>query len=188
MRHQDLFGTNVILSYTYVRSEFKELDNQLEPTGGYIPSSWDNRHLLNLTATREFKNNWQLGLRWRFVGGTPYTPLDRQKSSRISAWNARGRAYPDYDRLNTKRLNPFHQLDLRIDKQYFFDNWSLMLYLDVQNAYNFTADEPPVLIRRTNEDGEPLVNPDNQERYVLKKLEVEESGNILPSIGIIVEF
>ena len=188
MRHQDLFGTNVILSYTFVRSEFKELDNQLEPTGGYIPSSWDNRHLLNLTATREFKNNWQLGLRWRFVGGTPYTPLDRQKSSRISAWNARGRAYPDYDRLNTKRLNPFHQLDLRIDKQYFFDNWSLMLYLDVQNVYNFTADEPPVLVRRTNEDGEPVVNPDNQERYVLKKLEIEESGNILPSIGIIVEF
>ncbi|MCF8335885.1 MAG: TonB-dependent receptor, partial [Bacteroidales bacterium] len=94
-RHQNLFDINVILSYTYVRSEFRELNNQLEVTGNYIPSSWDNRHLLNLTATREFKKNWQLGLKWRFVGGTPYTPLDRQKSSQISAWNARGRAYPD---------------------------------------------------------------------------------------------
>jgi len=187
-RHQDLFGTNVVLSYTYVRSEYRELNAQLEPTSNFIPSSWDNRHLLNLTATREFKNNWQLGLRWRYVGGAPYTPLDRNKSGRIDAWNARGRAYPDYDRLNARRLNPFHQLDLRVDKQFFFDRWSLMLYLDVQNVYNFTADEPPVLIRRTDENGQPLVDPNNSDRYLLKKLEVEESGNILPSIGVIVEF
>ncbi len=187
-RHQNLFDINMILSYTYVRSEFRELNNQLEVTSNYIPSSWDNRHLLKLTATREFKNNWQLGMKWRFVGGSPYTPLDRQKSAQIAAWDARGRAYPDYDRLNSKRLNPFHQLDLRVDKQYFFDNWSLMLYLDVQNVYDFTADEPPVFIRKTNEEGEPLVEPNNPGRYVLKQLELETSGNILPSLGIIVEF
>jgi len=127
-------------------------------------------------------------MKWRFVGGSPYTPLDRQKSAQIAAWDARGRAYPDYDRLNSKRLNPFHQLDLRVDKQYFFDNWSLMLYLDVQNVYDFTADEPPVFIRKTNEEGEPLVEPNNPGRYVLKQLELETSGNILPSLGIIVEF
>jgi outer membrane receptor protein involved in Fe transport len=187
-RHQDLFGLNVVLSYTYVRSEFREMNDQLEVTDNFIPTSWDNQHLLNLTATREFKNNWEVGLKWRFVGGAPYTPLDRQKSSIISAWNARGRGYPDYDRLNSRRLEPFHQLDLRIDKKYFFDTWSLMLYLDVQNVYNFTADEPPVLVRRTNDSGEPVVDPNNPNRYELKTLEVEESGNILPSVGIIVEF
>ncbi|MBS3807834.1 MAG: TonB-dependent receptor [Bacteroidales bacterium] len=187
-RHQDLFGLNVVLSYTYVRSEFRGMNDQLKVTGSFIPTTWDNRHLLNLTATREFKNNWQVGLKWRFVGGPPYTPLDRQKSSLVAAWNARGRAYPDYDRLNEKRLEPFHQLDLRIDKQFFFDRWSLMLYLDVQNVYNFSADEPPVLIRETGTDGEPLVDPNNPNRYELERLEVEESGNILPSVGIIVEF
>ena len=187
-RHQELFGADVILSYTYVRSEFRELDKALEPTGTFIPTAWDNKHLLNLTATRDFKNNWQVGFNWRFVGGAPYTPTDRQKSAQISAWNARGRGYPDYNRLNAKRLDPFHQLDIRVDKQYFFNNWSLMLYLDVQNVYNFTADEPPVLIRETGQNGNPLIDPDNPDQYVLKKLEVEESGNILPSIGIIVEF
>ncbi len=187
-RDQDLFGFNVILSYTYVRSEFRELNDQLELTGDYTPSSWDNQHLLNLTATREFENNWEVGFKWRFVGGSPYTPLDRQKSSLISAWDARGRGYPDYSRLNEKRLNPFHQLDIRIDKKYFFANWSLMLYLDVQNVYNFTADQPPVLLQKTNENGQPIVDPNNPNRYELKELEVEESGNILPSVGIIVEF
>jgi len=187
-RHQDLWGFNVIMAYTLVRSEFKELNSNLEPTEEYIPSSWDNQHLLTITATRSFKKNWDFGFRWRFVGGTPYTPLDVQKSSQISAWNARGRGYLDYTRYNEKRLNSFHQLDFRIDKQYFFDKWTLMLYLDIQNVYSFTADEPPKLIQQTDDQGTPVVDPDNPDEYELKRLEVEESGNVLPSIGIIVEF
>jgi hypothetical protein len=187
-RHQDLLGFNIIMSYTLVRSEFKELNSKLKPTSTYIPSSWDNQHLLTVTATRSFENNWDFGFRWRYVGGTPYTPLDVDKSSQITAWNARGRGYLNFNQYNEKRLNPFHQLDLRIDKQFFFDKWTLMLYLDIQNVYNFTADEPPKLVQKTDESGDPLIDPVNPDEYELKRLEVEESGNILPSIGIIVEF
>jgi len=188
VRHQDLFGFNLVMSYTLVRSEFREFDENLKLKDNYIPSSWDNQNLLTLTASRSFKNNWDLGFRWRYVGGTPFTPLDIEKSSNISAWNARGRGYIDYNRYNENRLNPFHQLDLRVDKQFFFDKWTLMLYLDIQNVYNFTADEPPKLVQKTDGDGNPVIDPDNPDEYELKRLEVEESGNVLPSIGIIVEF
>ena len=187
-RHQNLLDFNVVLAYTLVRSEFKETNENLNFTGNYIPSKWDNQHIIALTATRSFKNNWDFGFKWRFLGGTPYTPLDVEKSSQISAWNARGRGYLDYSRFNTKRLDAFHQLDIRVDKQYFFDNWSLMLYVDIQNLYSFTADEPPKLVQKFDENNEPVLDPDDPSRYDLKKLEVEESGNILPSIGIIVEF
>ena len=122
---------NLVLSYTYVRSEFRGLDSKM------IPSSWDNKHLLNLTATRKFNRNWDIGLKWRFVGGAPYTPYDYEKSSYKIAWDLQGQGYLDYSRFNTLRLKAFHQLDIRIDKQYFFKNWSLMLYADVQNVYNF---------------------------------------------------
>ena len=37
---------NLVFSYTFVRSEFRDLDSRM------IPSSWDNKHLFNLTATR----------------------------------------------------------------------------------------------------------------------------------------
>lgn len=187
-RNRDLFGFNLLFSYTLVRSEFKEMDENLEPTADYIPSSWDNKHIISMTATRELPNNWDVGFKWRFLGGPPYTPLDEQKSSLASAWDARGRGYLDFDRFNSRRLDPFHQLDVRIDKKYFFSEWTLMLYLDVQNVYNFTADEEPKLVQRLGEDGEPLVESNDPKRYDLKKLEVEESGNILPSIGIIVQF
>jgi len=187
-RHRDLWGFNIILSYTLVRSEFKKFDDNLNLTSSFISSSWDNIHLLNLTATRDLKRNWQVGFKWRYVGGSPYTPFDENKSSLISAWNARGREYLDFSQLNTLRLDPFHQLDIRIDKQYFFDKWSLMFYIDVQNVYNFKSDEPDKLITQTDQNGNLVIDPDDQTRYDLKRIESDGSGTVLPSLGIIVQF
>ncbi|HSH51000.1 MAG TPA: TonB-dependent receptor [Bacteroidales bacterium] len=187
-RHRNLWGFNLVLSYTLVRSEFKEFDDNLNLTSTFIPSSWDNIHLLNLTATRDLKRNWQFGFKWRFVGGSPYTPFDENKSSLINAWNARGREYLDYTQFNALRLDPFHQLDIRIDKQYFFEKWSLMFYIDVQNVYNFKSDEPDKLITQTDQNGNILIDPNDPKRYDLKRIESDGTGTVLPSLGIIVQF
>jgi outer membrane receptor for ferrienterochelin and colicin len=172
---------NLVLSYTYVRSEFRGLTNS------WIPSSWDNKHLLNLTATRKFQRNWDIGIKWRLVGGAPYTPYDYEKSSYKIAWDLTGQGYLDYSKFNTLRLRAFHQLDIRVDKQYFFKNWSLMLYADVQNVYNFTADQPPILIRETDSSGNPVTDPTNPLKYSLKYIP-SEAGTVLPTIGVIIEF
>ena len=65
-----------VLSYTYVRSLFSGLDDEL------IPSAWDAQHLLSGTLGWKFgkKKDWQLGLKYRFAGGVPYTPWDLQAS------------------------------------------------------------------------------------------------------------
>ncbi len=187
-RHRNLWGFNVVFSYTLVRSEFKEFNDNLKLTSTFIPTSWDNIHLLNLTATRDLKRNWQVGFKWRFIGGSPYTPFDENKSSLITAWNARGREYLDYTQFNALRLDPFHQLDIRVDKQYFFNKWSLMFYVDVQNLYNFKSDEPDKLITQTDQNGNVLIDPDDPTRYDLKRIESDGSGTVLPSLGIIVQF
>ena len=109
-----LKGFNVITSYTYVRSMFTGKDNT------YIASAWDNRHLLNITVSKNFKHNWYVGMKWKFVGGAPYTPYDLDKSSLIAAWDVRGQAYLNYALFNTKRLTPYHQLDIRADKEFYF--------------------------------------------------------------------
>lgn len=176
-----LFGKlNTILSYTFVRSEFEDKREER------IPSAWDNRHILNLTISSMFGRNWNAGAKWRFVGGAPYTPYDYERSSIMEAYDARGQGYPDYRLYNTGRLADFHQLDLRIDKEYFFKNWSLTLYLDIQNVYNFKSKEPDVLVQEKDTNGNPLVDPEDPDRYILKYLPME-SGTVLPSIGIIVE-
>jgi len=179
-RARDIEGLNMVFSYTFVRSEFEGTDGQ------YIPTAWDNRHLISVTATKSIGKSWNAGFRWRYVGGAPFTPFDTDKSSYIDAWKVSGQGYLDYSRFNTERLKGFHQLDLRIDKQFYFDRWSLMLYVDVQNVYNFKADQPDILVLQTDPAGSPIVNPVDPERYLLKYID-SEAGTVLPTIGIIIE-
>jgi outer membrane receptor for ferrienterochelin and colicin len=173
-------GFSLLASYTYVKSLFT--NNQ----GKYIPSSWDSEHLLTITGTKELKRNWRIGFKWRFVGGLPYTPYDLDKSANIEAWTAVGQAYLDYTKLNSERYKAFHQLDIRIDKNYFFDNWALMLYLDIQNAYNFKNTGQDFIIRDKNPDG-TFQTANNNTEYVLKPV-ANESGTLLPTLGLMVIF
>jgi hypothetical protein len=180
-RDVDLFKFNIILSYTFVRSEFTNI------AGEYIPSAWDNRNLFNITVGRKFKYNWEIGAKWRFAGGAPYTPYDLEKSSLVVAWDAQGRGYLDYAKFNTLRLTSFNQLDIRIDKGFFFKKWSLMVYIDVQNVLNFKAQLPDILVN-TQPDGSVNKYTDAQgnERYELRTIS-NQTGTILPSIGIMID-
>lgn len=180
-RFKEFKKTNMVFSYTFVRSEFRDRSSS------WIPSSWDNRHLFNVTATTQLERNWDIGFKWRFVGGAPFTPYDLELSSLKAAWDLQGEGYLDYSRFNTERLKSFHQLDVRVDKQYFFKGWSLMLYVDVQNLYNHQSDQPAILLRETGPDGQPVTDPEDPDRYSLKFIE-GSSGTVLPTIGIIVEF
>jgi hypothetical protein len=192
-RVRNLARTNLILSYTFVISKSLNSDEGLSALPSEVSTTWDNRHILNITATKKYNHNWSTGFKWRLVGGTPYSPYDYDKSSIKAAWDVRGMAYPDYALYNTQRLKVFHQLDIRIDKQYFFPKWSLNFYLDVQNCYNFQSDSQDMLIRTETLEGHPVDNDpytDEKgiERYRLSYLPSEGQGTILPTIGIIVEF
>ncbi len=182
IRDANFFKFNILISYTFVRSEFTNY------AGEYIPSAWDNRHLINITVGRKFKRNWDVGLKWRFAGGAPYTPWDYNKSSLVQAWDAQGRGYLNYEQYNTLRLKSFNQLDLRVDKGFFFKKWSLMLYLDLQNVLNFKSEQADILIN-TQPDGSTVrfTDPYGNQRYDLRTIK-NPAGTILPSIGIMVDF
>jgi hypothetical protein len=174
-----------VASYTFVYSEFRD------KSGEYVPTAWDQRHLVNLLFTRNFKKNWTAGIKWRYAGGSPYTPYDEVLSANVLAWDAQGRGYLDYNRFNSDRLPGAHQLDFRIDKEYFLKKMTLNFYLDIQNAYNFKATGQDYLVRETDAEGNPVISnpsaPVEEQTYVLKSLN-NTSGTIIPTLGIIVEF
>jgi hypothetical protein len=190
-RNRDLAGFNVILSYTLVRSKSQEIDSMLIPVNNYIPSAWDNKHLFNLTTIRKFKKDWQVGFKWKFLGGAPYTPWDLVTSARRPAWDARGRGYLEFNQFNSLRLKGFNQLDIRADKEFFFNKWTLTLYIDIQNILNLKADQPDNLFQVEDTGGNPvIINPGDpyiDQLYELKLVQ-SQTGTILPTIGIIVEF
>ncbi len=169
-----------ILAYTWVRSEFQDYK------GDFIPSSWDAQHLISITGGKKFKRNWEVGLRWRFTGGSPYTPADEETSAIIPVWDLNRGAIRDYSQLNGERLKPAHFLDLRVDKKWFFKKWALNIYLDVQNVYAFKAQQAPDYILRKDADGNALIDPSNPSKYQLDKIQ-STTGTVLPSFGIIIE-
>ncbi len=172
-----VYGT---LAYTLVRSEFSG------PEGKLRPSSWDFRHIVSLTGGKRLPRNWELGARFLFSGGAPYTPYNLETTVLAENWDRTGQGIPDYQRLNTERLSPFHQLDFRIDKKYFFPSWSLNVYLDVQNAYGYAVQFQPNIDVVRDASGQPVRNPEQPNSYLYKELE-NSSGTTIPSIGIVVE-
>lgn len=169
------------ISYTLVRSEFKDIN-----TGDFIPATWDSRHLLTAFATYKMKKDWSIGGKWRFVGGLPYTPYDLEKSSLVQAWEALGGPYFNYTRINSERFRPFHQLDLRIDKAFYLDKLTAKFYIDIQNVYNFQAETFDIIVRDKDNNG-ILKTTDNGLKYQLRRVE-NSTGTVLPTLGIIIEF
>ncbi len=176
---------DLIFAYTYVRSEFENYNGDL------IPSSWDSRHIFTGTMTRAFKKGWQVGGKLRYLGGLPYTPYDMEKSALVSAWNTQERPFWDYSRYNDERLNSFVQLDLRVDKQFNFQNFALLLYLDIQNALNYQTKEQDIVIVATDENGNRIIEnpeaPQADQRYKLRRVE-STAGTVLPTIGVVLDF
>lgn len=173
-------GFNLNLSYTLVRSEFQNRENE------YFVSSWDSKHILSLTGSASLKRGWQVGSRFRYVGGLPYTPYDLEGSSRVEVWNLRGGPFLDNSRLNSQRFDAFHQLDARVDKSYYLKRMTLKFYIDIQNLYNFQAQSQDIIVREQDQAGN-YVTTDGGTRYVLRRVD-NTSGTVLPTIGIQVEF
>lgn len=175
----DIKKFNIYAVFTYFISEFTDIQ------GKYVSSSWDNRFILNLTASRKFKYDWLVSARWRLIGGSPYTPIDEYVSSQRQIWDVRNQPYLDYTKFNTLRLGNYHQLDIRVDKEFAWKNFDITLYLDIQNVYNFKSESEPIYTN-LNTDGTPNIAPNNQE-YILRKISTT-NGTILPTFGLIVYF
>ncbi|MGB0838765.1 MAG: hypothetical protein ACPGXL_01430, partial [Chitinophagales bacterium] len=180
---QKLFkGFYGIAAYTLSWSEFSGKDGTT-----LISSSWDNRHLISLTAGKKFGKNWELGARFLFNSGAPYTPYDAATSALIPVWDVNGGGVRDRNALNTERLDPYYTLDMRLDKKWFFDKWNLNVFFDVQNLTGNAVEFQPDLLLVRDEMGQGVVNPEDPSRYLLKELS-NNSALVQPSIGIITEF
>ncbi len=174
-----------VLSYTYVRSLYSGKDGKL------IASSWDSQHLLSGTLGYKFGKNWQVGLKYRYSGGLPYTPFDLVASQQNFVLLNSG--ILDYSQLNTVRLKAFSQLDFRLDKKVNYKKVSLDWFIDFQNILMTEQQGTPYYTFKRNADntgfettdGKPLqLNGGNGIPVILQNY----NKNITPALGLIVEF
>ena len=173
-------GVYGLLAYTYVRSEY-------EFNGEFASSAWDSQHIVSMTGGAKLKRDWEIGVRWLYSGGLPFTPYDLDVSLNRTYWDVANVPQLDYAQLNSGRNAAFSQLDLRIDKKWFFKNWSLDVFMDVQNVFGQVADAPDALdVVRDPLTGTPIPDPMNPARYQARYIGLN-SGSAIPAIGLIVE-
>lgn len=138
-----------ILSYSYYRAWFEDPRN-----GKERPWDFDHRNVFTLSTAKHWRltnaewyqklrSKWwysftgwilpfgdevMLSTKWRFTGGRPNTipTYLRQYHSWI--------IFED-TQYNNRRLPDYHRLDIRLDRRFYHRNWSLVVYIDLMNAY-----------------------------------------------------
>jgi len=119
------------IAYTVSRSERKD-----HPDDPWRVFQYDQTHILTIIGSYKFGRGYQVGIRFRYVTGNPYTPTVG------SYYDVNSDAYvPINGPLYSARLGSFNQLDVRFDKKWTFQRWAMSMYIDIQNIYRASNPE-----------------------------------------------
>lgn len=172
--YQKKFTNNfyAILAYTLFWSEYTAFDEK-----EYLPSAWDSRNLITFTGGYKFGNNWEVSARVRYLGETPFAPVNEDET--LANYPA---IIKDYDQLGTVRLSSFNQTDLRVDKKWNFENWTFNIFIEIQNLFGQDIPNEPQYGLDRDADG-TITLPET-----LIQIPAADNSSTLPSIGIVIDF
>jgi len=147
---RNLWGT---ISYSYSVARM----NDPRYPGVWYDWDFDLRHIFTAIAGyredfkrfawyRAFRSRWwyptaavlpvvpadesELSLRFRYLGGKPYTPLIMHPEMKM--WQLD----PQLS-INTERADPYARLDLHVQRRWFLGGVNLSTYLEVENVLNY---------------------------------------------------
>lgn len=121
LSQKGLYG---MFNYSYIHSGFTAL------AGNVKPGAFDPGNQFTLIAGYQFNDGWLTGLKFRYSGGRPYTPINPVASEQVN------RAVYATDDFNSARYPYYMRIDLRVDKKIDFKSASLVAYLEVQNLFD----------------------------------------------------
>jgi len=139
---QNQVGTNLFNIYEDGSSEIIFNNDRMELY------DLDRTHILNMVFGYKFNPEWQLGGRFRYFSGNPYTPIVNAQRAGQTAAAGITLFIPEYSQnFNSDRFLPIHQIDIRLDRFISYDwgywNW----YVELVNFYG-----------RRNQSGENFDN------------------------------
>ena len=97
--------------------------------------SFDQPHVATLTASYLITPTWEIGAKWQYRTGNPYTPVVGREIMRHPD-TGRPQYTPVFGETNSARVPPFHRLDIRISKSFIYQRWRWGIFLELLNAYN----------------------------------------------------
>ncbi|HMZ05258.1 MAG TPA: TonB-dependent receptor [bacterium] len=134
--------------------------------GKTYPNPFDQRFILNISGGYKLNTKWEFSGKFRYFTGAPYTPVYRPQDNPVQP----GVVQNLPDEYLSKRLGASHHLDLRADRYFNYEHWRLIIFMDVQNVYNYKVKTPPSY------------------DFAEDKVTRGDRIGILPTIGISAEF
>jgi hypothetical protein len=151
---KDFYG---LVAASYSKAKYKGADK-------WYDRLYDDRFTFAIEGGYKPDEKWEFSLRWLYAGGAPYTPFDEEASRKAF------KGVYDESKVNSARKPDYHSLNIRVDRRFNFESSSLIVYLNVWNAYN-----------RENVESYSWSEIDN-------KVITEKMWGILPLFGIEYEF
>ncbi len=152
-------------AYTLSWSDFAGSDGVLKP------SAWDRRHSLDLTVGYRIGEAWEIGSKLRLLSGVANTPWDLEASA--MTYPLTGRGVRDWSQVGADRSSAYARLDIRVEREWFYNGWDAIVYLDFQNVLNRSN---PIDVTYTQDPAYP------------NNLRPVEGVSFLPTFGFSVEF
>jgi hypothetical protein len=174
-----------VLSYTLFKSEFTGAN------GTYTSSAWDTRNLISTQLGYKFKRGWEIGGKFLYQGGAPYTPFDLASSRQNYA--TRGTGVLNNSELNTQRLRAFNRFDLRIDKKWNARKYSIDAFIDIQNLFLTKNPAFPQYTFERNSENTGFRTTDNlglraDGGNAVPLILTNEDATVTPALGLVIEF
>jgi TonB family protein len=114
------------LSYT-----FSHAREHLRDTDPWTPTLFDQTHVMNIVASYKPGKGFELGARFQLATGRPETPIVGASYDADT-----GKYDPVQGPYRSIRVPTYRQIDVRVEKVWLYNTWSLGLYLDVINVAN----------------------------------------------------
>jgi outer membrane receptor protein involved in Fe transport len=154
---QKRMGRRLVGSVAYAYSVAKLRDR--EDLSEYY-SEFDRPHNLTIVGSYRISDGWQVGAKFNYASGAPYTPVT-EAEQRDGIW------YMLRGEKHSARYPDYHMLDIRVDRTFRLGGWTLMAYLDVWSVYSqrnvtlygFEVDEDGTVRKLTADDGLPGALP-----------------------------
>jgi len=149
-----------LMSFSYGKSEVTANN------GITYPGQYDQRFIFNLTGGYIFNSKWEVSGKFRYFTGVPFSTIYLPNENPLNPGSIQNLP----EEYLASRTPAGHHLDLRVDRYFNFSNWTLIVYVDIQNVYDYDIPQRPT--------------------YDFWQDEINSTGSIaiLPSIGISAEF
>ena len=118
---KNLYG---LVSLTYYRAQYRDL------TGVWRNRLYDNRFIVCLSGGYKPSKNWEFSVRWTWMGGKAFTPVNKEKSTEY------GWPWVEVDDIMAAYLNDYKNLSVRAERRFNFNKTNLVIFAGAWNIFD----------------------------------------------------